>query len=165
MRCAYCHDDLGEGRACPSCATRLHDECWLLAGPCPTLGCRRRLRILVERVGASVWHLAWWLAVFIAVWSTLVGVIPSFETMFQETGFLLPEATETLMGASRVARSPIGIWAAVLVTIASIAVFRRWRSSPTLRRALVGLTISSLAFFPFAALALFLPTVQICTKL
>lgn len=39
-RCAYCHDDLAEGWACPGCRTLLHAACRDELARCPTPGCR-----------------------------------------------------------------------------------------------------------------------------
>jgi len=40
VRCAYCHGPAEETtRPCPKCQTLLHEDCWRLAGSCPTLGC------------------------------------------------------------------------------------------------------------------------------
>lgn len=41
VRCAYCHDDLGElSTVCSGCQTALHAECRASLAKCPTLGCR-----------------------------------------------------------------------------------------------------------------------------
>lgn len=40
LRCAYCHDQLVEACACEVCGSRLHAECFLELGRCPSLGCR-----------------------------------------------------------------------------------------------------------------------------
>jgi hypothetical protein len=170
LRCAYCHGDLGAGKRCPACSTLLHDDCWILAEFCPTLGCRPPLRILLREAlrrapGATVWNLGWWLAVFSAVWVSLIGVVPAFEKMFTETGLSLPGATEALVAVSRFARSPLGLWAATVLLVGSVAAFRQARSSPAVRRSYVALTLMGLAFFPFAVVALFLPQIQICQKL
>lgn len=46
-RCAYCHEsDDSPQRACPTCRTSLHTECWLKAETCPTLGCE----VMVRRI-------------------------------------------------------------------------------------------------------------------
>lgn len=42
LRCALCHAGLGEddaGTVCPGCGTRLHEECSVQLGRCPTIGC------------------------------------------------------------------------------------------------------------------------------
>jgi hypothetical protein len=170
LRCAYCHDDLGEGRRCPLCAVSLHDDCWLLAGLCPTLGCRPPLRILVQAMlarapGASRWHLFWWLAIFVAIWATLIGVVPAFDKMFSETGLCMPDSTQTLISLSRLACSPVGVVLGILVALASVLAFRRWRTRPSLRQSLVGLSWLGVAFFPFAVVALFSPLTQMTGKL
>jgi hypothetical protein len=44
-RCGYCHgEDAVSARACPTCGGVLHEECWLKAERCPTLGCAVRVR-------------------------------------------------------------------------------------------------------------------------
>jgi hypothetical protein len=82
LRCAFCHDDADAPEwSCGRCATRLHEDCFELAGVCPILGCAPRLRVLVlplvQHAGrASPWHLAIWLATFTSVWATLVWPVP-----------------------------------------------------------------------------------------
>src|SRR5580704_7864379 len=124
LRCAYCHADLDAGKPCPHCATLLHEDCWILAGTCPTLGCRPALRVILREAlrsatGASGWHLASWLLVFAAVWA-----------MFTETGLSLPGVTEVLVALSRFARSPLGLSFATLVLVGSVVAFHRARSWP-----------------------------------
>lgn len=48
-RCAYCHADEDVLRACPTCGVELHQECWLKAERCPSLGCAVR----VQRLAAA----------------------------------------------------------------------------------------------------------------
>jgi len=46
-RCGNCHEgDAARARACPTCGVELHEECWLKAGECPTLGCAVRVQRL-----------------------------------------------------------------------------------------------------------------------
>lgn len=42
LRCAYCHDLLGEPRqSCGACGSHVHPDCGAALGGCPTLGCTR----------------------------------------------------------------------------------------------------------------------------
>lgn len=48
--CPYCHDDVPEGPACPSCGVRYHDECAATFGRCAILGCRAPLEVAAPEV-------------------------------------------------------------------------------------------------------------------
>jgi len=52
-RCAFCHDELAydEGRACESCGTVLHRDCYWQLGRCPTLGCTRARPLSMGQAG------------------------------------------------------------------------------------------------------------------
>lgn len=51
MRCAICHDSLGEPRTiCAACRSAAHGDCRADLGRCPTLGCVASVRRLVPTV-------------------------------------------------------------------------------------------------------------------
>src|SRR5581483_4763618 len=61
LRCALCHAELARdgGWTCPGCATQVHRSCAEATPRCPTLGCRERVRVRVERSVATltvVWY-------------------------------------------------------------------------------------------------------------
>jgi hypothetical protein len=44
VRCAYCHDELGEARqTCGACGSHVHPDCGATLGGCATLGCARAI--------------------------------------------------------------------------------------------------------------------------
>jgi hypothetical protein len=54
LRCAICHDLASNAGACTSCGTLTHGDCRAEAGACPTLGCARRVRVVVTPRGPSL---------------------------------------------------------------------------------------------------------------
>lgn len=120
-RCAWCHDEVEATRACTTCLTGLHPDCWLEAGRCPTLGCSPPARV----PDASRLVLAVWLATLGAGWFGLARVLPAFDRVFREVGVDLPWLTEALLALGRAAAHPAGTALFAAGALASVAAGRR----------------------------------------
>lgn len=123
------------------------------------------MRVTHHVEGATRGHLLWWLATFSIVWACLTWIVPSFDHEFTEIGVSLPDATEAVVAVSSFAATPLGGAFGVAVIVGSIALYRRARHRPALRRALVALTLLNVAAVPVSVVALFMPMIQTCQKL
>ena len=85
LRCALCHDEAyGALCRCASCGTLLHHECAAEIRICPTLGCRRGMRVMSLRAepapaASESWlRLLFWSnplhGAFSAFWVLLIGI-------------------------------------------------------------------------------------------
>lgn len=94
VRCALCHDALGElPPPCPGCRTLVHAEC--AAGrPCPTLGCPRRLRARARVFASPPRDSRWLLAADLVVYAAAAAFLLALGA----------EATTPRMGQSDAAR-------------------------------------------------------------